>query len=116
MRNPIKITYDKSKSIEIEKNYIIDNFLSQENDMGYSIVRTHLNGSHPFMKNLMSNRTYYFLKGEGRFQFKNEYIDVIEGEMIVIPKNTNYAFEGNFDAILVDCPAFNSNDDVIFKD
>lgn len=116
MGKPIKITYEPSKSIEVEKNYIVDNYLSQKDNMGYSIVRTHLNGKHPYMKNINSNRTYYLLKGEATFYFDDNRITVEEGDMIVIPKDTKFAFKGIFDAILVDSPAFNPDDDVIYNE
>ena len=116
MSNAIKITFDKTKSVEVEKNYIVDNFLSKDDNMGYSIVKTHLDGKHSFMKNIKSNRTYFLLKGNGQFYVEDEIINLNEGEMLVIPKNTKYAFKGNFDSILVDCPAFNSDDDIIYNE
>lgn len=116
MSKVLKIIYDENKSVEVEKNYIVDNFLSKDDKMGYSIVRTHLDGKHPFMKNVNSNRTYFLLKGYAKFYTDNEVIDLNEGEMLVIPKNTKYAFEGKFDSILVDCPAFDPNDDVIYDE
>ena len=33
-----------------------------------------------------------------------------------IPKNTKYAFKGQFDSLLVDCPAFDSADDIIYEE
>lgn len=84
--------------------------------MGYSIVRTHLDGKHPFMKNINSNRTYYLIDGNATFVFENEKMDIKSGEILVIPKNIKYAFKGKFMAILVDCPAFDPNDDVIYDE
>ncbi len=80
------------------------------------MVRTHLNGKHPFMKNISSNRTYYLLEGSATFILEEEKIKIEKGEMLVIPKNTKYAFYGKFDAILVDCPTFNPKDDIIYKE
>lgn len=116
MVKSLKISFDKNKSVEVEKGYIVDNYLSKENNMGYSVVRTHLNGKHPFMKNINSNRTYYLIDGEAIFVVENESFDVKSGEMIIIPKNTKYAFKGKFNAILIDCPAFDPKDDVIFDE
>lgn len=116
MTKPIKITFDKSKSVEVEKGYIVDNYLSKDHNVGYSMVRTHLDGKHPFMKNMKSNRTYYLMSGSGTFVFENETIYLQEGEILTIPKDTKYAFKGKFDALLVDCPAFNPDDDVIYDE
>ncbi len=116
MTKAFKIGYDQSKSVEVEKNYIVDNYLSKEDGMGYSIVRTHLDGSHPFMKNICSNRTYYLIHGTATFYLGEEKVHLTEGEMLVIPKNTKYAFQGKFDAILVDGPAFDVKNDVIYDE
>lgn len=116
MTKPMKFVFDKSKSFEVEKGYVIDNFLSKENNIGYSIVRSHLNGKHPFMKNVNSNRTYYLIDGNATFVFENEKIEIQSGEMLTIPKNTKYAFKGKFNAILVDCPAFDPKDDIIYNE
>lgn len=116
MKEVTKFIYDSSKSIQVEDSYIVDNYLSKEDNVGYSIVRTHLDGKHPYMKNLKSNRTYYLLDGNGMFFFEDKVIDLNKGEMLTIPNNTKYAFKGKFDAILVDCPAFDVNDDVIYEE
>jgi len=116
MINPTKFVFDKAKSIEVEKNYIVDNYISEKDNIGYSMVRTHLNGKHPYMKNIKSNRTYYLLNGTAKFYFENNIIEINEGEMLTIPHNTKYAFIGKFDAILVDSPAFNSKDDIIYEE
>lgn len=110
------IPYNAKNSIEVEKNYIIDNYLGEDANLGYSVVRTHLDGKHPLMKNLVSNRTYYFLKGSAQFDVDGEIYDVKEGDTLTIEKDTLYKFEGKFDAILISCPAFNEKYDVIFRD
>ena len=111
-----KVIYDKNKSIEVEKGYIVDNYISKDDDIGYSVVRTHLDGRHPFMKNTNSNRTYYLINGEASFYINDQIINVSSGEMMIIPKNTKYAFRGKFDAILIDCPAFDVKYDVIYDE
>lgn len=111
-----KVIYDKNKSIEVEKGYIVDNYISKDDDIGYSVVRTHLDGRHPFMKNTNSNRTYYLINGEASFYINDQIINLSSGEMMIIPKNTKYAFKGKFDAILIDCPAFDVKYDVIYDE
>lgn len=114
---PFKISYNEKNSVEVEKGYVVDNYISEKDGIGYSVVRTHLDGQHPYMKNVSSNRTYYIINGNAEFYFENDKTQkILEGEMIVIPKNTKYAFKGKFDAILVDCPAFNPKDDIIYSE
>ena len=111
-----KVIYDKNKSVEVEKDYIVDNYISKEDNIGYSVVRTHLDGKHPFMKNTNSNRTYYLINGYADFYIDDEIVNVSSSEMIIIPKDTKYAFKGKFDAILIDCPAFDVKYDVIYDE
>ena len=116
MKKVTKFVYDKNNSIEVEKGYIVDNYLSIKDDVGYSIVRTHLNGKHPYMKNIESNRTYYILEGNGMFYVDDSVINLSKGEMLTIPCDTKYAFKGKFDALLVDCPAFRVENDIIYDE
>ena len=42
-------------------------------------------------------------------------MEVLEVKFSRILKNTKYAFQGKFDAILVNFPAFNPQDDIIYR-
>lgn len=112
----LHIPYNKNNSVEVEENYVIDNYLGKDSKMGHSVIRSHLNGKHPLMKNIKSNRTYYFISGSATFNVNGEVINVKAEDVLVIPKNTLYSFEGEFDAILVSCPAFDPKYDVIYRD
>ena len=112
----IFIPFNKENSFEVEKNYVIDNYLDNSSNMGYSVVRTHLNGNHPLMKNVISNRTYYIINGNASFDVENEHFKLKQGDTLTIPKDTLYKFEGIFDAILISCPAFDEKYDVIYRD
>lgn len=105
----------KGLSVEVEKGYIVDNYFDESVDIGYSVVQTHLNGKHPVMLNKSSNRTYFLIDGHATFLIDGITVALKKNEMIVIKKNTKYSFEGEFDAILIDCPKFNPQDDVIFN-
>ena len=72
LNGPNKVIIDKDKSVEVEKGYIVDNYISKEDHIGYSVVRTHLNCKHPYMKNTNSNRTYYLINGNATFYFEDK--------------------------------------------
>ena len=112
----IFIPFNNDKSVEVEKNYIIDNYLDKTSNMGYSVVRTHLNGKHPLMKNIISNRTYYIIEGSANFEVEDKHFNLKAGDTLTISKDTLYKFEGKFDAILISCPAFDEKYDVIYRD
>ena len=50
------------------------------------------------------------------FILKIKNIDLKEGEMLIVPKDTKYAFKGCFDAILIDSPAFDVKYDLIYDE
>lgn len=110
----IYIPFDKSKSIQVEDGYVIDNYLAKTNGMGHSLVCSHLDGKHPMMKNISSDRTYFLTSGSAVFYVNGKTQKVNANEVISIPKNTLFSFEGKFDAVLVCVPAFDPNDDVIY--
>mgnify|MGYP003498920117 CR=1 FL=1 len=112
----IYIPFNKNNSFEVENRYIVDNYLDKSQKLGYSVVRTHLDGKHPLMKNTLSNRTYYIISGTGIFEVEKEIFNVSQGDTLTITKDTLYKFEGKFDAILISCPAFDEKYDVIYKD
>ena len=87
-----KVIYDKNKSIEVEKGYIVDNYISKDDDIGYSVVRTHLDGKHPFMKNTNSNRTYYIINGEAKFYIDDQIINLIDWYFTSIKDKWIYLF------------------------
>ena len=86
------IPFNKENSFEVEKNYIIDNYLDKSSNMGYSVVRTHLNGKHPLMKNTLSNRTYYIIEGSGTFSVEDQDYKLSKGDTLTISKDTLYKF------------------------
>lgn len=110
------IPYKKENSFEVEENYIIDNFVGKDLNLGYSMVRTHLDGKHPLMKNRLSNRTYYIINGCATFEVEGEVFKLSTGDTLTIKKDTKYKFEGKFDSILISCPAFDEKYDIIYRD
>lgn len=111
----IYIPFDKQNSVQVEDGYVIDNFLTKNHKTSHSLVCSHLNGKHPMMKNTVSDRTYYLTKGYATFYINNKQIKIRENEVIFIPKNTLFSFEGEFDAVLVCVPAFDPKDDVVYN-
>ena len=112
----IFIPYNKDNSVEVEKGYIVDNYLQKSENMGYSVVRTHLDGCHPLMKNTLSNRTYYIIEGFSNFKVDGETFKLKQGDTLTIPRDTLYKFDGKFSAILISCPAFDEKYDIIFRE
>lgn len=86
--------------------YSIDNYLTKDNVKNISVAVSHLNGKINKTKNIESDRVYYFIKAKARFEIDNEIINVSDGDVVFIQKNTLYNIEGIFDAVLINTPAF----------
>lgn len=84
----------------------IDNYLTKDKVSNVSVAVTHLNGKMSKTKNIESNRIYYFISANATFNIEDELIKVRNGDVLYIIKNTFYSVEGMFDAVLINTPAF----------
>jgi mannose-6-phosphate isomerase-like protein (cupin superfamily) len=57
-------------------------------------------------KTIKYGRIYYVLEGSGTFTLNRQQSPVAKGEIIVIPKKTEYDFEGNLTVFPVSLPAY----------
>ena len=73
------------------------------------------NGKHPKMRAINSDRLYLILKGRGHFNINDKKIMVKEKEVIVVPKNTPYSYEGKMECFLVHSPAFDKSQEVRYE-
>ena len=39
--NATKISFNKINSKEVQKGYVIDNYINEKHDLGFSLVRSH---------------------------------------------------------------------------
>ena len=97
---------------EISKTYTVTNFLTKNLCKDVSLAVSQATNHSETTKNIKSDRVYYVLKGK---LIVNKEIVAEPGDVIFIPKNTEYSFEGTFKAVLVNSPAFNPQDEKISK-
>lgn len=76
-------------------------------DIGKMVV----NGRHPqkegsFLLEKECSFIMYVLSGKGRVFAGNEIFDVVAEDVVFVPKENNFAVEGNFEYITFDSPAF----------
>jgi len=74
-----------------------------------------LNGRHGKMKCLNEDRIYFIIKGEGRFTVNDKTEDVIQNDLIFVPKDTPYDMEGKMKYFLLCSPEFDPKDDVLLE-
>ena len=93
---------------EIASSYKIFDILSNKASKTLSIVKSQAKNHYEITKNVADDRAYYVLSGK---LVINGSI-CVPGDIIYIPKNTEYQFEGTFEALIIDTPAFNEKYDV----
>lgn len=73
-------------------------------------------GKHPRMKSINSDRLYFVLKGVGKFIINNKPVSVKQNNVIIIPKNTPYSYEGQMKCFLVHSPAFDRTKEIRYNE
>ena len=69
-------------------------------------------GHDKYCINTKSTHIYYVLEGKGAFKINGELYNVQEGDIIEIPKNTEFVFKGKMKLFLVMTPAFNKENNI----
>lgn len=113
MSKPKKITFDERVVRGESSEYVIENYLTSQVTNNISVAISRLNGKIPKTKNIVSDRVYYFLEGMAYIIFDDENIEVKKGDVLYIPKNTFYTVEGTFEALLVNTPSFQINNEIV---
>ena len=100
---------------KISKNYQVTNFLTKDSSENASLAVSEATNHSETTKNIRSDRVYYVLEGQLVVKKNNKEFVAKRGDVVFIPKNTEYHFEGTFKAILINSPAFNPQDEQISK-
>jgi ethanolamine utilization protein EutQ (cupin superfamily) len=109
---PIRLI-KKSQGIsrKISDTYKVMNFVTRDINKNVSLAVSTAT-RHAETTKSASDRIYYVL--EGKLTVNKKYVAYM-GDVIFIPKNTEYHFEGTFKTILVNAPAFNPRREQISK-
>lgn len=71
---------------------------------------------HGLIKNIASDRIYLVLEGQGRFTVAGDAFDVVKGDVVLVPRNTPYDYEGQLKLFLVHSPANNDEADISLEE
>ena len=91
-------------------------YSSKEDFTHASAARFMVNGRHGKVKTTVSDRVYLVLNGRGRFLIHDEDIGVKKDDVVIVPKNTPYDYEGEMELFLVHTPAFDRSAEVRLAD
>ena len=78
----------------------------------FSAAHIEINGKHGKLKCIGEDRIYFIISGKGKFIIDDKEKEVSENDLVFVPKNTPYNFEGKMTYFLVCSPAFKPEDDV----
>jgi len=81
-------------------------FSKKEDFESGSVALINMKTNHGKVKSTVNDRFYYIIEGDGIFIIDNKESKVEKGDLIVIPKNTEYDFSGKIQLLLVHVPAF----------
>lgn len=81
---------------------------------GLSVTWVQLWGEHSRMRTPASERVYVVVAGGGTFQVGDDAAETVgPGDVVLVPRDVAYQFEGNFTYLVLNAPAFADGDDII---
>jgi len=98
---------------EISESHYVNNLLTRNSSDNVSVGISEASNHSETTRNIRSDRVYYVLEGKLIVKKYNKEFDVNVGDLVFIPKNTEYYFEGTFKAVVINSPAFNTEDEKI---
>ena len=109
---PIKLFKKEDAAIRrISNSYSVLNFLTVTDSDNVSLAVSEAD-NHVETTKTSSDRAYYVLEGE---IIVNDDFHAGIGDVIYIPANTEYKFQGTFKAVIVNSPPFNKNKEAIIS-
>jgi mannose-6-phosphate isomerase-like protein (cupin superfamily) len=103
-------TLQEPRPLALKRVINIDEHTSQ-----ISVTWTRLWGHHERVVNEISDRVYYIIEGEARFQVGDGSAieSVAAGDFVFIPRNVPYEFEGTTRYIVMNGPAYRTASDQV---
>jgi len=89
----------------------IRNLITKDTPAHFSLALVELNGYHPKVMNVVSDRAYYVLEGQAEVGVgESEYV-VEPGDVVFIPSSTVHWLRGHMKYIVVNAPPFDPKND-----
>ena len=75
----------------------------------------HVKGRHGRCKSTLNDRFYVVMNGQGSFTVAGDIITVHQDDVVVVPKETEYDFEGDMKVVVFNSPRFSPQHDLLFE-
>ena len=100
-----KITKNEKITRKITDVHSADNYLTKETTKNISLAVNKLEGKLNLVKTV-NERVFYFISADVEFVIDNEKVHFEDGDVLYLSKDTNYSAIGNFEAVVINSPAF----------
>lgn len=100
-----KITKKEKITRKITDVHSADNYLTKETTKNISLAVNKLEGKLDLVKTV-NERVFYFISADVEFVIDNEKVHFEDGDVLYLSKDTNYSAIGNFEAVVINSPAF----------
>lgn len=87
------------------------NFDISNKNISINIIDSY-KGHEKYCTNIVSSHIYYVLEGSGKFKINGGLYDVKNGDIIEIPKNTEFVYIGKMKLLLIMNPAFDEKNHI----
>ena len=104
---PRRISLDKTEHFERE-GFDGHHYVKPEDGLGYSAIFVDVHGEHPLKKMVGATRSYLVIDGEGTFTLNGKPLKVREGDLVVIPSDGEYSYQGEMSLFEFNVPGTTS--------
>lgn len=106
MKTPILVKKNEAVIRKAFDSYSVQNYVTKNQSQTVSLAVGNAK-NHKKTTQTSSDRLYYVLEGE---LVINKNLKAQKGDVVYIPKNIEYTYEGTFKAVIINSPAFKVED------
>ena len=105
---------DTKTDTQGDRPLVLKRIINQSHTDSISLTWVTLFGRHEKVVNTISDRVYYIVDGEADFENgDNEKDSVTGGDVVLIPKDVPYVFEGHMTYVVMNSPGYVPDSDKI---
>ena len=105
---------DTKTDTQGERPLVLKRIINQSHTNSISLTWVTLFGRHEKVVNEISDRVYYIIDGEADFEIGDgEKGSVTGGDVVLIPKDVPYVFEGHMTYVVMNSPGYVPESDSI---
>ena len=104
-----------SQHYEISNEFKFFEYLSKATSTQFSVLRVTLSGIHSKVKNIVSERIYYVLDGQGEIAVGEENYQVKAGDLVFVKPNEIHGLTGNMEYLVITSPPYTPENEITIE-